>query len=87
MQRGIIPGKKPGLSKPGGQGLRQSRLLGLRRQNEGGGIQGEQRPDLGVEGSEVREASAALPLLLLCPPCFVEPVTLLCSLPSGESTY
>ena len=87
MQRGVLPGEELGPSKPSAQGLRHSRLLGLRRQKEGGGIQGEQRPDLGVEGSEVREASATLPLLLLCPPCFVEPVTLLCSLSSGESTY
>ncbi|KAB0400349.1 hypothetical protein E2I00_010445, partial [Balaenoptera physalus] len=35
VQRGVLPGEELGPSKPNAQGLRHSRLLGLRRQKEG----------------------------------------------------
>ena len=47
-----------GASTPSGQGLQQSGLPGLGRQEEGGSIQGEQMTDPGVEGSKVIEVSA-----------------------------
>ena len=40
-------------------------------------FKGENRLELGVKGSKAQEASATLPLLLLDPPGFVDPVFLI----------
>lgn len=53
-----------GTSTPSGQGLRQSGLPGLGRQEEGGSIQGEQMTDPGAEDLRLLEVSAAQLLLL-----------------------